>query len=195
LGVASAIKPRKRLEDFVQLVGQLRQQGLRVLGLIAGGGRFTDLDYERRLKELICQAGLQAHCRMIGNLDPITPFFKAIDISVNTSEMEILSMSLCEAMACGKPTVAYGVGGNPETLPDNWCVVPFGDVRTLTEKVAKLVVDEEFRRMMGVAAERHVRATFDAPVLAARQAAIYEEILGRRLAPAAEKAHCPAHCV
>jgi len=60
---------------------------------------------------------------MIGFVNPITPFFRACDITVNTSEMEILSMSLCEAQACGTPTLAYAVGGNPETLP-HWNVCP-----------------------------------------------------------------------
>ena len=73
------------------------------------------------------------------------------------------------------------VGGNPETVHDPWCVAPFGDLDALFEKVAKLVVDTEFRQQMGAKAESFVRHHFDAPVLAARQAAIYEEILNRPL--------------
>src|SRR5581483_7930399 len=103
-----------------------------------GGGRFTDPDYLEKLKELIRQEGVEEHCRLLGNLDPVTPFFKAIDVAVNTCEMEILSMSLCEGMACGKPTIVYDVGGNLETMPEAWCVAPFGDVAALTEKAAKL---------------------------------------------------------
>ena len=87
-----------------------------------------------------------------------------------------------EAMACRVPLVAYAVGGNPETVHDPWCVVPFGDVDGLTARVERLVDDPTFRAEMGAAAERYVRATFDAPVLAARQQGIYEEILGRPLA-------------
>src|SRR5262249_41784 len=120
-------------------------------------------------------------CLFVGNLDPVAPFFKAIDISVNTAEMEILSMSLCEAQACAKPTIAYGVGGNPEALPDPWCVTPFGDLDALQEKRFRWWTDEAVGQRMGQSAERFVRENFDAPVLAARQAAIYEEILGRPL--------------
>jgi glycosyltransferase involved in cell wall biosynthesis len=181
VGTAAAIKPRKRLEDFVHLVGRLRARGLDVLGVIAGGGRYADPDYLRQLQTLIQHEGLESHCRMIGNLEPVTPFFKAIDVAVNTSEMEILSISICESMACGKPTLAYDVGGNAEALPDAWCVVPFGDIEALTDRVASLVLDEGARRRLGGEAERHVRTHFDAPVLAARQAGIYEEVLGRPL--------------
>jgi glycosyltransferase involved in cell wall biosynthesis len=184
LGTASAIKPRKRLEDFIRLIGRLRDRGLNVLGVIAGGGPFTDPDYLEQLRGLLAVLELERQCVFVGNLDPVTPFVKALDISVNTAEMEILSMSLCEAQACGKPTIAYGVGGNPEALPDSWCVAPFGDLDALEQKAARLVADKEFRQRMGRAAERFVRENFDAPVLAARQAAIYEEILGRSLCPA-----------
>jgi glycosyltransferase involved in cell wall biosynthesis len=181
IGTASAIKPRKRLEDFVLLISRLRACGLNVLGVIAGGGLFTDPRYQEYLKSLIKREQLEDYCLMIGFVNPITPFFQAIDISVNTSEMEILSMSLCEAMACGRPTIAYAVGGNAETVHDPWCVAPFGDMNALFEKAAKLVTDAGFRQRMGAATERFVRDNFDAPVLAARQAAIYEQILNRPL--------------
>lgn len=187
LGAASAIKPRKHLEDFIQVIARLRASGRRVIGVIAGGGLFEDADYRRTLDDLIIREGLTDHCRFIGNLDPVTPFFKAIDIAVNTAEMEILSMSMCEGMACRTPTIAYAVGGNPETVHDPWCVVPFGDVEQLTQRAMRLVDDAAFRRGMGEAAERHVRAHFDAPVLANRQAAIYNEILGSERLPADQR--------
>jgi glycosyltransferase involved in cell wall biosynthesis len=181
VGTAAAIKPRKRLEDFILLIGRLGSRGLDVLGVIAGGGPYTDPIYLDRLKDLIHREGLEDHCRLIGNLDPVTPFFRAIDIAINTSEMEILSMSICESMACGKPTLGYDVGGNPEALGDPWSVVPFGDIDAMVDRVVYLIEHEGERQRLGGLAERHVRTYFDAPVLAARQALIYEEILGRPL--------------
>jgi glycosyltransferase involved in cell wall biosynthesis len=180
VGTASAIKPRKRLEDFIQIIGRLRADGLPILGVIAGGGRFTDDGYHRSLLDLIEQKNLQKHCIFVGNLDPVTPFYRALDIAVSTSEMEILSMSLCEAMACQLPTFAYAVGGNPETLPDPWCRIPFGDVEEFASRVAALVRDPDGRRAFGGRAERYVREKFDAPILACRQAGIYNDVLATR---------------
>ena len=48
-------------------------------------------------------------------------------------------------------------------------------------RAARLVTDRAFREELGSLAESFVREHFDAPVLAARQQAIYEEVLGRRL--------------
>ncbi len=188
VGTASVIRPRKRLEDFVRLVGRLRKRGRNVLGAIAGGGRFADPEYHRKVQEFIREEGLDRHCLMVGNLDPVTPFYKACDVTLNTADMEILSMSLCEAQACGKPTLAYDVGGNREALPGGWFVAPLGDLDTLEHKLVRLVADPDFRRETGQECERHVRAHFDAPALAERQAAVYEEILGRKLRPAAAAA-------
>lgn len=192
LGAASAIKRRKHLEDFIMIVAKVRAAGRPVIGVIAGGGMFEDKEYREELEQLIVREGLSGHCRFIGNMDPVTPFFRAIDIAVNTSEMEILSMSMCEAMACKVPTIAYAVGGNAETVHDGWCSVPFGAVDMLADRAARLAGDREFRLEMGRAAERHVRANFDAPVLARRQAAIYEEILGRGTLAEEQRAPAPA---
>jgi glycosyltransferase involved in cell wall biosynthesis len=178
VGTASVIRPRKRLEDFIQIILRLRNRGVKVLGVIAGGEPFADSQYLNAMKTLIADLSLQSHCLMVGNIDPITPFFEAIDISINTADMEILSMSLCEAQACRKPTLAYAVGGNPEALPDSWFTTSLGDLDGLEEKALRLVVDGQFRKDMGTRAWNHVRENFDAPALAGRQAAIYNDILG-----------------
>jgi len=177
IGTASAIKPRKHLEDFIRIVGMLRKSGLDVVGVIAGGGLFTDEAYHAQLLRVIAEEQLERTCLLIGNVDPVTPFFRALDLCINTSEMEILSMSMCEGMACGKPTLAYAVGGNPETVHDPWCVVPFGDVEGLASRAEALVRDANLRRSTGALALQWVRSHFDAPVLAARQESIYKEVL------------------
>ncbi len=181
LGTASAIKPRKRLEYFVRLIAKLRRNGTAVLGVIAGGGRFADHSYEAHLRGLIAEEQIEHDCKMIGNLDPITPFMKAIDIFVSTSQWETFGMSVCEAMACGKPAIGFDAGSVPEVIGDPWSLVPFGDVDRLAERAATLVTDPALRHQKGARAEQRVREHFDAPVLAARQAEIYREILGRSL--------------
>ena len=183
VGMASALKVRKHLELFVRLIGRLRAAGLEVLGVIAGGGKFVDAEYFEEVKAEVRASGLTDHCRFVGFMSPITSFFRACDLTVNTSEMEILCMSMCEAQSCGKPTVAFDVGGNAETVPSPWFVVPFGDLDALTDRVGALVRDEDLRRRAGREAEAFVRTHFDAPVLAERQAAIYTDIAGTRFAP------------
>ncbi len=181
VGTASALQPHKNLLDFVRMIGKLRDKGFAVRGVIAGGGRHTDLAYEQQLQSLIRQENLAETCLILGNFDPITDFMNAIDIFVSTSEREPFGMSTCEAMTCKKPSVVYDAGGIVEVVHDPWCVVALGDLETLTEKVAILLQNRELRTAMGQRAERYVREHFDAPRLAYRQAKIYEEILGQEI--------------
>jgi glycosyltransferase involved in cell wall biosynthesis len=180
IGTASTIRPRKRIEDFILLVGRLRLRGLDVVGMIAGGGIFGDQAYWDRLQALILGEGLGPHCLMLGNLDPVAPFMRSIDLFVTTSSYESFGMSVCEAQACGKPAIGYDAGSVRELLPDRWGLVPLGDLDALVEKATTLATDPGLRRRLGEAGRDFVRAHFDAPVLAARQAEIYEEVLAHR---------------
>ncbi|MCS7160894.1 MAG: glycosyltransferase [Gemmatales bacterium] len=173
LGTAGAIRPRKRLEDFVQLVAKLRQQNLPVVGLIAGGGKSLEKPYKESLDALVEKLNLRNFCRFIGFIYPCTDFYKALDIYVHTSSMEIFCMAMCEAQAMGVPCLAYDVGGNREAVPDESCLVPLGVVEALARKVAMLVRDTELRRTRGTLAARFVEEQLDAPVYASKVRKLY----------------------
>lgn len=78
-----------------------------------------------------------------------------------------------EAMAAGKPVVAFDAGGIREWLADGetGVLVPPGDVRAMTEAIGELLADPDRRALMGEAGrlraerafslERHVRDVVD----------------------------------
>ena len=74
-----------------------------------------------------------------------------------------------EAMAAGRPVVAYQVGGLPEIVEDGVSgrLVPRGNVDELTRAVRNLLRDEDAARRMGRAARERVEAHFDARAMAA----------------------------
>jgi glycosyltransferase involved in cell wall biosynthesis len=181
IGTASTIRPRKRLEDFVDLIARVVQAGENVIGVIAGGGRFGEAAYEQTLRVRIREHKLQDRCRMLGNLTDIAPFMAAIDLMVSTSEMETFGMSVCEAMACGKPVIAYDSGSVSEIVNNPWCMVPFGDLDLLTERALTLIRDPCRYQKLAAVGEHFVRGNFDASVLGAKQAVVYEQVLGRPL--------------
>ncbi|MCS7001147.1 MAG: glycosyltransferase family 4 protein, partial [Candidatus Kapabacteria bacterium] len=116
---------------------------------------------------------LRNFCRFIGFVYPCTDFYKALDIYVHTSSMEIFCMAMCEAQAMGVPCLAYDVGGNREAVPDESCLVPLGVVEALARKVAMLVRDTELRRTRGTLAARFVEEQLDAPVYASKVRKLY----------------------
>jgi glycosyltransferase involved in cell wall biosynthesis len=131
VGMASALRPIKRVGDFIDLVEDLGRSDSRIVGLIAGGvvpgeERYAE-DIERRLR--LSPHG--AHVRWLGHLEAMAPFLRALDLFVSTSEYETFGNSVCEAMACRVPVVAYAGGSVAEVIGDAGAVVATGDLAAL----------------------------------------------------------------
>jgi glycosyltransferase involved in cell wall biosynthesis len=77
---------------------------------------------------------------------------------------------IVEAMAAGRPVVAYRVGGIPEIIEDGVSgrLAPRGDVEELTRAVLDLLNDEEKARAMGRAGRERVETRFHSRTLADR---------------------------
>jgi len=73
-----------------------------------------------------------------------------------------LPRAVMEAMAAGRPVVAYRCGGVPEMITEGetgFMVEP-GDQRKLAERMVRLARDPELRRRMGAAAVERARTEF-----------------------------------
>src|SRR5262249_34271699 len=88
VGTASALRPIKRIHEFIELVTRLAQQDQRVLGVVAGDAMPGDEAYRQQLLRQIRESGLGRRLKWLGNLEPVEPFHHAIDIFVSTSEYE-----------------------------------------------------------------------------------------------------------
>jgi glycosyltransferase involved in cell wall biosynthesis len=64
---------------------------------------------------------------------------------------EAMSYSVIQAMACGKPVVAYNVGANSEGIVhgENGLLAEWGNVEQLSSHVKTLLIDEELAIRMG----------------------------------------------
>jgi glycosyltransferase involved in cell wall biosynthesis len=84
-----------------------------------------------------------------------------------------------EAMAHGKPVVAFDVGGVRDWLTDqvDGLLVPRGDAEGLATAIGHLLTNPESRIQLGKAAQGHVGERFDRRVNVGRLLAAYSEIL------------------
>ena len=94
---------------------------------------------------------------------------------------ELLGLALIEAMACGTPVIASGVGGVPEVVQDGVTgfVVPAGDVPALRERLEQLLGDPHLARRMGQNARADVLERFTWSKVAERCLAAYAELTAR----------------
>ena len=75
----------------------------------------------------------------------------AADVAVLASDFEALPISLVEALSCGRPCVATGVGGVSEIVEDghNGLLVPVGDPESMASALVRLSRDGETCDRMG----------------------------------------------
>jgi glycosyltransferase involved in cell wall biosynthesis len=177
LGTASAMKPIKRLEEYVELVARIASRHPRVVGVIAGDAPAGRNAYREQLLEQIRKTGLGRRFRWLGNLEDIEPFHHAVDIFVSTSDYETFGNSVCEAMACRRPVVAYQGGSVHEVLGDAGIVLQTGDLEGAVQAVEKLVLDPNFRRELGNKARNRVANSFNPARSFEQLIGVYEGLL------------------
>ena len=179
IGTASPLRPRKRVLDFIEMSRQLLGRHRNVVALIAGGEIVGDEDYYQAVSSAVRASGMEDRLRLLGNVCPIEPFHHACDISVSTSEYETFGNSVCEAMACAKPVVAYDGGSVSEVLGDAGIVVPVGEVAAMTDSVEKLVMNVGERSKLGALARQRVADKFDPQVSFDIVKEVYSKLLKR----------------
>jgi hypothetical protein len=90
-----------------------------------------------------------------------------------------------EAMACGRPVVAYDSGALPEIVVDGetGLLVPRGDRRALAEAVRSLLRDEERAKRMGAAGRRRVEEHFTVDLMTDAYLRIVQQVLAEHGGP------------
>ncbi len=182
LGTASALRPIKRIHEFVEIVERLARRDRRVIGLIAGDALAGDEDYRQSIIDRIAATGLGDRLRGIGHLDDVEPFMHAIDLFVSASEYETFGNSVLEAMACGKPVAAYAGGSVAEVAGEAGLIADTGDLPALTAHCTRLVDGADLRRQLGEAARRRVAECFNPIDAFGRLIDVYGSLTPRRAA-------------
>ena len=138
---------REMLEMLVSIVARSPQ--VRLLAIGEGPERVA-------CEALTRELGLQHHVRFLGQRADIPHLLGALDIVVMPSHSEGLGLAAVEALAAGKPVVAYAVGGLTEVIRDgiNGRLVPGQDRGSFVNALIDLIEDEQQRARYGEQAVR-----------------------------------------
>lgn len=146
VGMIACFKPQKSPQDLIRAAALVTQQFPSVKFMLAGDGVLRN-EIERLINEL----NLTRNVILLGWRRDIAQLLSLFDILVLTSRWEGLPIVFLEAMAAGKPVIATSVCGNSEIIKDgkNGFLVPPGDYKALSEKIALLLKDKKLRENMG----------------------------------------------
>ncbi|MBN1419190.1 MAG: glycosyltransferase family 4 protein [Planctomycetes bacterium] len=106
--------------------------------------------------EGVRRRGLEDRFAFLGYLpyEEVFGILKASKVFISTSYEEGWGMTICEALACGIPAVAYDLPVFREIFASGVRGVPLGDAAKLADEVVRLLDDEGERRRLGEAGRR-----------------------------------------
>ncbi|MBD3868852.1 MAG: glycosyltransferase [Acidobacteria bacterium] len=175
IGSISTMIEQKGIPDLLEVAAALRQRTDRALFLVAGDGRLREKMIARR-----DAMGLQDTVQFFGWVnDAAVTFLPALDIFLQTSLWEAMSMVILEAMAARKAIVATDVGDNRFMIDDGrtGALTQPKDVAGMTDALEKLCADPSLRERYGADAEADYRNKFTVDVMVRRYQLLYDGLL------------------
>jgi glycosyltransferase involved in cell wall biosynthesis len=127
------------------------------------------------IEQQVAQAGLVSRVIFAGVRRDVPDWLLASDIFTLTSVSEAASITLLEAMACGRASVVTAVGGNPELVRDgvDGLLVPRGDAPGFARAFLRLLDAPDLLESMGRSARARVESEFLLETTVSRYAALY----------------------
>jgi len=162
---------------------------LPALGRLAGRGIAFTMDVvghgvlEPTLRAEATRLGIAERIRWRGRDVDLAALLAASHAFVTTTRAEMFGIAVLEAMACGLPVLAPGVGSLVEVVADgaNGRLLAFDPEETLPERVAEEMAswwrDPDLMRRLGAAGARRAREVFAPAAFAARVVAVYDELV------------------
>lgn len=180
LGVGTVV-PIKDIETLARAVAATAGRGGGRIE-VAWAGKILDSEASqgvvRRVDARLAEAGASDRWRWLGLQEDMPALYARCDVVVHPSAREGLPNALCEALACGVPSIAADAADHARLVADGerGLLFPTGDVAALADALVRLMELGPVRRAeMGAAARRFA---VEALSLEASVAA-WESLLGR----------------
>lgn len=162
-------------DDLLDAAPETLKRLPRLKFVLIGDGAWRD-----RLQKKAAALGVEKHFIFVGLVPPeeIPRYLGITDFLVHLSRREGLPRALPQALAAGRPVVAYDCdGANEVCLPDQtgFLVRP-GDLGTLTNRLMQLAEDPGLRERMGARGREFVRQYFSVETMVEKLCTLYREL-------------------
>lgn len=148
--------------------------------------------YRKELSDLIARYGLEGKARLVGHCGDMPVAFLAAHAALVPSLVaETFGRTSIEAQAMGCPVIVSNMGALPETIVayeddptgfTGWLVPPEDAVALAARIKVALGLTPEQRAAIGERARQRVSRQFDLAQMQSKTLAVYDELLGTRLA-------------
>lgn len=188
VGAVGNINPDKGREFFVRAAALVRARVPSARFLLVGQVMDSHKDLFTRLQRLAGEGGL-AFGKDVFLHSPqgdVAEALAAMDVFVQSSVRESISIALLEGMTMARPVVATAVGGTSDVVHDGveGFVVRPRDGGAMAEAVVKILLDAQAARAMGAAGRQAALARWTVANAADQHATAYriamERAAGRR---------------
>jgi glycosyltransferase involved in cell wall biosynthesis len=169
-GAVGRLARRKGVDLAIRAVAQVPGARLEVIG--DGAARSS-------LEALARSLGVTDRVTFRGFVDDTRPSVATCHAVLCSSRSEGLGVSLLEAMAMGRPVVAFRVGGVPEIVEDGrtGLLTPAGDLPALVHRMKDVARAPERLEALGAAARARVVERFSVEAMCSGYARAYADVL------------------
>lgn len=158
IGFAGRLDHEKGPDLFLRVAQIIHDKKPDVHFVVVGDGPMAD-----ELKEMCTQLNIDKNVHFVGWQTNTPEVYPALDLLAHTSRSDGTSLVLLEAMACGCPAVALGVGGLREIVEDRCTgkILGAGDWEGMAYQILQLLKEPKKLKEMGKAGRSRVEKYFD----------------------------------
>jgi glycosyltransferase involved in cell wall biosynthesis len=146
-------------DDLFSVAPEIVRSNPKIKFLLVGDG-----EWRGRFEKMAIESGLKNHFIFTGLVPPneVAKYVGIMDALAHLSLREGLPRALPQALAAGKPVVAYDCDGAREVCIDGktgFLIQP-GDLKNLTKRIVQLAGDSAIRQKFGKSGSDFVRENF-----------------------------------
>lgn len=176
VGIISSNEPNKGIDDFIRLAVLASQRRPGLAFVVIGPRTPRVLELERMAREVAPGLNLCVSDYVADPVDAIGRVNVVVSLSLVA---ESFGRTIVEAMAAGRPVVAYRRGALPELVRHgvDGFLIPYLDFASALDHLIALADHPERVLEMGQNARRRAARRFSQPTFASRLNAIYGRVL------------------
>lgn len=177
VAMIGSLVPWKNQKDFIEVIKLLASDRKDVDFYIVGDG--PDKPF---LQDMVKQNNLSGCVKFIDFTQNVYNFYSGLSVYVHTMPHESFGRVFIEAMAAGKPVVAYNSGGAAGIVVNNETgfLIENNNIKQFAEKINILLDNEELAKEMGAKGRKRVEENYNSPVIIKQLESFYTEILNDR---------------